>query len=83
MNSFAANIIRSKGYYGHINDVRPYIRKIPSLNEITITKVPNTLITCTHCQGGKYQLHEHVNGLLEYVPCPICNKQGVISNSVN
>jgi len=51
--------------------------------ELTLTKVPNTIITCRLCRGTKFVVtrHMHNNGLKlnsgDLTPCPNCGMTGI------
>src|SRR5574341_246149 len=82
VTQFERDILKSPRLIGRYADIKPYVRQFaqPGMH-YTLTQVPNTMITCTGCQGTKMVYINHTNGLVTKEPCPICNKTGVMSNS--
>lgn len=51
--------------------------------ELTLTKVPNTIITCRLCRGSKMVVTRHMDNygnkwnIGDLVPCPNCSMTGL------
>lgn len=76
--------IKNPRYYGNRYTLAPQVRRMAMPWEMNITKVPNTIITCTGCNGNRFVLQEHTDrfGSMTKEKCPICNGKGVMSNRV-
>ena len=83
LSQFQRELIKSPRYAGSSLDLKPYYRKMPMPWELNITKVPNTIITCTGCNGAGFiaQRHRDGLGLITYETCPICSGTKQISNN--
>ena len=52
-------------------------------SQLTLTKIPNTIITCRLCRGSKYAVarkSDNMSNLLnqgELIPCPNCYATGI------
>ena len=72
MNEFERHILKSPGYIGPSKMVNPYLRRMPQLHELNLTKVEGGIVTCRVCRGGRVIINHHSNGLMEYEPCGAC-----------
>jgi len=83
MDARTAHILKHPGYFGTVNDVLKsnQYRYKPLLREITFTKVPQTEVTCTYCNGSGGMLSP-MNGHLLLTKCANCNgtKKMMIDN---
>ena len=59
----------------------PYVRTLPSLNDMTITSVKNSIVSCLHCRrSGINYIRNRQLKTLDKVHCPICEGSRVRSN---
>jgi len=78
MDNVARDILMGRNFAGSRQQLKPYIRRLPQLNELKLNSVPNTIVTCRVCRGGGVIVNDHSNGLMDYEPCPACQKTRVM-----
>ena len=76
MDAFTRQILKSPGYVGHKNQLKPHIRAMPQITHMT--SVLDSTISCTLCRGTRFVVTEHHNGLLEYERCDNCGGSGIM-----
>lgn len=76
MDARTRHILKHPGYFGTLQQMMPQYMRKPLLSEITFTKVLQTEVTCTACNGSKTQLTTMPGpeGYLIHQPCAICTK---------
>ena len=68
-----------------IKEVDPFRSKIiPRVPDqaLTLTKIPNTVITCRLCRGSKLVVVKHVSGRMDYNNCPTCRGTGIMDSKL-
>ncbi len=77
MDQLTQAILKGNNYVGPAQRLKPYIHRLPGLNELHLTTV-NTVTTCRVCRGKRVIINHHSNGLMDYEPCPACGKTGIM-----
>lgn len=75
-----------QGYDNEFNKITPSIRRLSTEmrevrwkpdRELTLTRVPNTQITCRLCRGSKFAISKSMYGNYgDMIPCPNCDGTG-------
>lgn len=74
------------GYDNQFNRITPNIRHLGNEvrqyrwkpdRELTLTKVPNTIISCRLCRGSRFGdgvvANRYQDGTIDLIPCPNCD----------
>ncbi len=78
MHPITRQILKSPGYVGHMNEIKPYVRPMPVITNMT--HVIDSEVTCTLCHGTRFTITEHYNGMLERERCENCGGTGVMKS---
>jgi hypothetical protein len=76
-------LLKNPRFFGTRQQLQPLVRQFAQPGyHYKLTSIPNTMITCTGCQGSRFVLQEHADrfGIMTKERCPICSGTGLMSN---